>query len=236
MSTRVVVAVVVASFVFAGAFEAAGGRAAAPQFDPASFVAHVTNPWFPLSPGTVFVYSGVKDGRPSRDVLTVTHATRTILGVKATVLSDRLYLSGRLGERTTDWYAQDRAGNVWYLGEQTAELDSRGRVTSREGTWLAGRDGAQPGIYMPAHPSVGQTGRQEFYKGHAQDQFRVLSLRASVKSPYVASSRALLTEEWTLLEPGVLDHKLYVRGIGTVREETVRGGVERAVLVSVHRG
>ena len=89
---------------------------------------------------------------------------------------------------------------------------------------------------MPAHPTVGQGGRQEFYKGHAQDQFRVLSLHASVQSPYVSSSRALLTEEWTPLEPGVLDHKLYVRGIGTVQEETVRGGVERALLVSVHRG
>ena len=236
MRTRVVVAVVAASFAFGGALGAGGGRAAGPRFDPASFVAHVTNPWFPLKPGTVFVYSGVKDGRPSRDVVTVTHATRTILGVKATVLSDRLYLSGRLAERTTDWYAQDRAGNVWYLGEATAELDAQGGITSREGTWLAGVDGAQPGIYMPAHPAVGQVGRQEFYKGHAQDQFRVLSLDASVQSPYVSSSHALLTQEWTPLESGVLDHKLYVRGIGTVREETVRGGVERALLVSVHRG
>jgi hypothetical protein len=233
--TRIVVAVVT-SFVFAGALGAGGGRATSPRFDPANFVSHVTNPWFPLRPGTVFVYSGVKDGRPSRDVVTVTHARRTILGVNATVLSDRLYLSGHLGERTTDWYAQDRAGNVWYLGEETAEIDAHGHITSREGTWLAGRDGAQPGIYMPAHPTVGQSGRQEFYKGHAQDQFRVISLHASVQSPYVSSSHALLTEEWTPLEPGVLDHKLYVRGIGTVQEATVRGGVEQALLVSVHGG
>jgi hypothetical protein len=138
-------------------------------------------------------------------------------------------------ERTTDWYAQDREGNVWYLGETTAELDRSGHVTSREGTWLAGRGSAQPGIYMPAQPAIGQSGRQEFLKGHAEDHFRVVNLAASVTSPYVSSKHALLTEEWTPLEPGVLDHKLYVRGIGTVREQTVKGGSERNVLVSVRR-
>src|SRR5207253_5291768 len=127
----------------------------------------------------------------------------------------------RLAERTTDFYAQDRRGNVWYLGEATEELAEHGRVTSREGSWLTGRDGAQPGIYMPAHPAVGSSARQEFYRGHAEDHFRVLDLNASLTTPYASSRHALLTREWTPLEPGAIDHKLYVRGIGTVREETV---------------
>src|SRR5207248_3416509 len=135
------------------------------------------------------------------------------------VVQDRLFLAGRLEERTTDWYTQDRQGNVWYFGESTAELDRRGRVTSTEGSWQAGRSGAVPGIYMPANPHVRQSGRQEFYKGHAEDHFRVLDLHASVRVPYVSSRAALLTEEWTPLEPGVLDHKLYVRGIGNVLEQ-----------------
>src|SRR5438477_3633440 len=151
----------------------------APQ--PSDFTARVDNPWFPLKPGTVYVYRGVKDGRVSRDVVTVTRRTKRIQGVPCIVVEDRLYLSGQLGERTTDWYTQDRQGNVWYFGETTAELDRNGHVKNTEGSWRTGVNGAQPGIYMPAHPRVGQSGRQEYYKGQAEDHFRVLSLNASVK-------------------------------------------------------
>jgi hypothetical protein len=199
------------------------------------FAPRVDNPWFPLIPGTTFVYSGVKDDKAAHDVVTVLHTTRTIQGVRCTSVSDRLYLAGRLEERTTDWYAQDRRGNVWYYGEATAELDRSGHVTSTEGSWLAGRHGARAGIYMPAHPRVGQTGRQEYYKGQAEDHFAVVSVNASVSVPYVSSTRAVLTKEWTPLEPGTLDHKYYVRGIGTVKEVTVKGPLERDVLVSVHK-
>src|SRR5438270_12944842 len=135
--------------------------AALVAFAPPQFSARVDNPWFPLRPGTVYVYRGSKDGQPSRDVLTVTHRTRTIAGAPCVVVDDRLYLRGRLHERTTDWYTQDAHGNVWYFGESTAELDKKGNVTSTEGTWQAGRNSAKPGIYMPAHPQVGQSGRQE---------------------------------------------------------------------------
>jgi hypothetical protein len=200
------------------------------------FSARVDNPWFPLRPGTVYVYRGVKDGKPSVDVLIVTPRVKTIDGAPCVVVEDRLFLAGRLEERTTDWYTQDRRGNVWYFGESTAELDRRGRVTSTEGSWQAGRNGAAPGIYLPAHPRAGQSGRQEFYKGHAEDHFRVLDLGANVKVPAVSSRAALLTEEWTPLEPAVLDHKLYVRGIGNVLEQSVKGPNERNALVSVqHR-
>lgn len=209
-------------------------RAGAP-LNPANFTGKVTNPYFPLTPGTTFVYQGAKDGLPSRDVLTVTGQTKLIEGVPCVVLRDKLYLAGRLGERTTDWYTQDKQGNVWYFGESTALLDRNGKVTSTEGTWRAGVDGAQPGIYMPAHPKVGQAGIQEFYKGHAEDHFQVLSLSATASVPYTSSKKALLTKEWTPLEPGVIDHKLYVRGIGTLKEEAIKGGRERAVLVDVRR-
>src|SRR5690349_3609621 len=202
---------------------------------PGNFVARVDNPWFPLTPGTTSVYRGVKDGKAARDVFTVLHSTKMIQGVRCTSVSDRLYLAGRLEERTTDWYAQDRRGNVWYFGEATAELDRSGHVTSTEGSWLAGRNGARAGIYMPARPHVGQTGRQEYYKGHAEDHFAVVSVRARVSVPYVTSTRAVLTKEWTPLEPGTLDHKYYVRGIGTFKEVTVKGPLERDILVSVHK-
>src|SRR5436190_1797178 len=134
------------------------------------FSARVTNPWFPLKPGTVYTYQGVKDGKPSREVLRVTHRTKTIQGVPCVVVDDRLYVEGHLAERTNDWYSQDARGTVWYFGEATAELDKSGKVTSTEGTWQSGRDGAKAGIYMPAHPRAGQTGRQEYYRGKAEDR------------------------------------------------------------------
>ena len=200
---------------------------------PRTFVEHVDNPWFPLVPGTTYIYRGMKDGEPSREVLRVTHRTKLIQGVRCTTLDDRLYLSGRLEERTRDWYAQDEKGNVWYFGEDTAELDEQGRVTSREGSWQAGVEGARAGIYMPAEPKVDQSFRQEFYAGHAEDHFRVVDLAAPVDVPYTSSKEALLTEEWTPLEPGVIDHKFYVRGVGTVKEQAVKGGDELNELVSV---
>ena len=210
----------------------AGGSGGATR----GFAPRVDNPWFPLTPGTTLVYRGVKDGKTARDVVKVLHTTRTIQGVRCTSVGDRLYLAGRLEERTTDWYAQDLRGNVWYFGEATVELDRSGHVTSTEGSWLAGRHGARAGIYMPARPHVGQTGRQEYYKGHAEDNFAVVSVNARVSVPYVSSTRAVLTKEWTPLEPGTLDHKYYVRGIGTVLEQTVRGGSERNELVSMRSG
>ena len=197
-----------------------------------AFVRTIDNAWFPLRPGATFVYRGVKDGEPTRDVVHVTHRTRMIDGARCTAVTDRLYASGHLAERTTDWYAQDRSGTVWYFGEDTVELDAGGKVTSREGSWLSGVDGARPGVFMPARPTIGQTFRQEYLRGHAEDHFRVLDLHATARTPAVDSTRALLTKEWTPLEPGVVDHKLYVRGVGLVDERTARGGDERNVLVS----
>jgi hypothetical protein len=198
---------------------------------PSSFSAHVDNPWFPLLPGTRWVYTGVKDGKRTRDVVTATHQTKTIEGVTCIAVRDRLYMRGHLEERTTDWYSQDSHGNVWYLGENTAELNAHGRVTSTEGTWQAGVHGAKAGIYIPGHPRLGQTDLQEFLKGHAEDHFKIIGLFDTVAPP--GKPRTLLTKEWTPLEPGVIDHKMYVRGIGTVLEQSEHGPNERNELVSI---
>jgi hypothetical protein len=199
-------------------------------------VNRVDNPWFPLTPGTVFVYRGMKDGERGRDVVTVTSKIKQIAGMPCTVVEDRLYVGGHLAERTADWYAQDTKGNVWYCGEDTAELDESGKVTSREGSWESGVDGARAGILMPANPKIGRSYLQEYYKGHAEDHAQVLNVSAAIHVPYTSSTHALLTKEWTPLEPDVLDHKTYVRGIGLVKEETIKGGEELWELVAVrHR-
>ena len=196
---------------------------------------HVDNRWFPLDPGTTLVYRGVKEGRRTRERFRVTHRTKLIDGVRCRVVDDRSWENGRLAERTKDYYAQDDSGTVWYFGEDTAELDAAGRVTSREGSWRAGREGARPGIFMPAHPRVGEHHFQEHFTGHAEDQFRVVTLHARVTVPYGTFSRALRTREWTTLEPGVVDAKYYVRGIGEVFEGSLKGPVERGRLVAIER-
>jgi len=204
--------------------------------DPARFSATVDNPWFPLKPGTTFTYQGVKDGKPSRDVYTVTSDTKVIDGVPCAVVHDSLYLSGVLEEETLDYYTQDADGNVWYFGEDTKELDANGKVTSTEGTWRAGINGAEPGIFMEADPLVGHSFRQEYDKGNAEDQYRVADLAATVSVPFGSYHDAMLTVEWTALEPNVLDHKYYVRGVGEVAELSVKGPTEEARLVSVTTG
>jgi hypothetical protein len=210
--------------------------AAAPQRIGHGFGPVVDNPWLPLKPGTTLTYKGVKDGRPQRDVFTVTRQTKVVGGVRCVVIDDRVFAGGHLSERTRDYYAQNSAGDVWYFGEDTAELDAHGRVTSTEGTWHAGVHGARAGLFMPAHPRVGEHHRQEYYRGHAEDQFKVVSLHGRIGVPYGRFTGALQTREWTRLEPGVVDSKYYVRGIGEVFEGSLKGPKETARLVSVtHR-
>jgi hypothetical protein len=227
---------VVVVITVAGLASASAGIVMPPVPKASDFSARVDNPWYPLLPGSVYVYRGVKGGQPSRDVLTVTHQTAKVDGASCVVIQDRLYLNRHLGEKTTEWYSQDKQGNVWYFGENTAELDTTGHVTSRSGSWRAGVNGAMPGIYMYATPKVGQSARQEFYKGQAQDQFQVLSLHTRVNVPYITSTQGLLTKEWSPLEPGGLDHKIYIHGIGDVVEVTIKGAPEKASLVSFTRG
>lgn len=210
------------------------GGSAAPR--SAGFSARVDNPWYPLEPGSTYVYQGVKDGEPSREVMTVTRRTKVIDGAPCAVIRDLLYLRGRLEERTTDWYSQDAKGNVWYFGEKTAELGKTGKVISTAGSWTSGVGGARAGIFMFAHPTPGRWARQEYYKGQAEDHFKVLRTQVSVTVPYISTTHAMLTKEWTPLEPGVIDHKYYVRGIGTVLEQTAKGPLERNELVSFRRG
>jgi hypothetical protein len=219
-----------------GATIAAGAGPEGPsRVDPKDFTANVDNAYFPLKPGTTYRYKGVKDGKPTIDVFAVTHKTRTILGVPCVVIHDRLFQSGKLAEETTDWYTQDRKGNVWYFGEATRELNAKGETTSTEGSWQAGLGGAHPGLFMPRDPRPGQSFRQEYYRGHAEDHFAVLDLGASIRVPQGSYDRVLLTKEWTPLEPGVLDHKYYVRGLGEVAEIAAKGPREVGKLVFVKR-
>jgi hypothetical protein len=186
-------------------------KAYAPHIDPSEFTTTIDNEYLPLKPGTTFLYQGGAE----RDQMTVTHDTRKVMGVECVVVDDRAWEGGQLIEKTYDWFAQDKEGNVWYFGEDTKEYEN-GKVVSTKGSWEAGVDGAEPGIIMKAHPKVGQSYRQEYYKGEAEDMAKVLSLNESVTVAYGSFDRVLKTREWTPLEPSYHEHKYYARGVGQV--------------------
>jgi hypothetical protein len=234
-------AAIASALVAAGAIAAALAHAAPtssasscpkPPALPGAFVREIDNPYLPLRPGTTLNYRGKLDGKSATDIFSVTGATKVILGVTTTVVHDQVFIKGELAEDTEDWFAQDSAGNVWYFGEDTKELEN-GQVVSTEGSWEAGVDNARAGMFMPAQPKVGQFFKQEDAKNVAEDCTRIVDLNAPVKTRFVSSSDALKTEEFSLLEPGVLDNKYYVRNIGLVREQTVEGGSDILELVSV---
>lgn len=206
------------------------------ELDPADFTVDITNPWWPMAPGDRWVYEGTDaEGGVQRVEVTVLGETRRVAsGVEARVVHDLVTEGGAVVEDTRDWYAQDVDGNVWYLGEETAEYED-GRVVSTEGSWEAGVDGAQPGILVPAGPEPGLAYRQEHLAGEAEDEAVVLSVSEQVEVPTGHHTRALLTRDTTPLEPEVAELKFYAPGVGPVLVLQVSGGTSREVLVETSR-
>jgi hypothetical protein len=192
----------------------------------------ITNPLLPLVPGTVFNYAGEKDGQPMTSVVTVTNETRKLMGVQTRAVTDFVYVNGALAETAIDYYAQDTQGNVWYFGEVTKEYEN-GKVTSKEGSWLAGVRNALPGIVMEAQPQVGDTYFQENAPNVAQDMATVLDLNAKFTTPYGTFKNCLQTQESSPLEPGFVEYKYYLPGVGFLGSVAVQGGNETLSLVSV---
>jgi hypothetical protein len=208
-----------------------------PRIDPANFVKKIDNPLFPLKPGTKYELQSKTSDGVGHETLTVTHDTQEIAGVTTTVIKDISTLGGKLEEKTTDWYAQDKQGNVWYFGEDTATYKKNGKVESTAGTWKTGVHGAKPGIIMNADPKVTDSYRQEYLKGEAEDMYWAIAKNQTIKVPYGTFHNAILTMEWTPLEPKVASEKYYVPGIGIVAERNLSGGLENIELMNVtHNG
>lgn len=207
------------------------------NLNPANFSTKITNPYWPMKVGTRWVYrETTPGGSKQRVVVTVTNRTKKIAnGVTARVVHDVVSEGKELVEVTDDWYAQDRRGNIWYLGELTKEYEN-GKFKSTEGSFEAGVDGAQPGIIMPAKPRPGLSYRQEYLKGEAEDKARVVSVNERAEVPAGFYRRALMTRDVNPLEPRILEFKFYARGVGPVLAVNVSGGADREELVSFRRG
>jgi hypothetical protein len=195
------------------------------DLDPGAFTTRIDNPYWPMNPGTRWTYRETdQEGSSQKVVVTVSDRTEKIAnGVTARVVRDTVTEDGEIIEDTFDWYAQDKDGNIWYLGENTAEFE-KGKLVTKEGSFEAGVDGALPGIIMPAHPRDGMQYRQEYYKGKAEDNGEVLGTDEMVQSPFGRFDHALLTKDTAAIEPNVLEYKMYARGVGPVLTLGVSGG------------
>ena len=203
-----------------------------PSIDPANFVSTIDNRYWPLKPGTGYHYKGVRGTIPQTDDEIVTHRTKQILGIPSTVVRDAVSEHGIPVERTFDYYAQDKQGNVWYMGELSLERQ-HGRMVKASDSWLSGVKGGQPGIIMPGNPQPGDKYRQEYYPpGQALDEATVLKTDGAVKVPYGSYKHVLVTSEYSPLEPQT-EQKYYVPGLGEAAERVVKGHHEQFQLVSV---
>lgn len=205
--------------------------------NPADFTTSIDNPYWPMRPGTRWVYRETgPDGTRQRVVVTVTNRTRKIAnGITARVVTDVVTEGGKPVEVTDDWYAQDKAGNIWYLGERTKEYEN-GKFKSTSGSFEAGVKGAQAGIALPANPVPGMTYRQEYFKGEAEDKAAIVSLDEQAEVPLRHYRDIVMTRDTNPLEPKVLEFKFYARGVGPVLAIGVSGGNDREELVSFRRG
>ncbi len=195
------------------------------DLDPKNFTTKIDNRYWPMVPGTRWTYRETdQEGAELQVVVTVTGQTKKIAnGITARVVRDTVTEEGKLVEDTFDWYAQDEQGNIWYLGENTAEFEN-GEIATKEGSFEAGVDGAMPGIIMPGNPEDGMQFRQEYYKGEAEDNGEILSTDEMAETPYGQFDDALLTKDTITIEPNVLEYKLYAPHVGPVLVVGVSGG------------
>jgi hypothetical protein len=202
------------------------------DLDPATFSLDIDNEYWPMEPGTQWTYREIdEEGNEQEVVVTVTSETREIAnGVTARIVRDTVSESGVVVEDTFDWYAQDADGNIWYLGEDTAEFED-GEIASTSGSFEAGVDGAMAGIVMPANPTDGMRYRQEYYKGEAEDNGEVLSAEEQAEVPFGHFGDVVLTKDTSAIEPDVLEYKLYAPGVGPVLTLGVSGGGGREELL-----
>jgi hypothetical protein len=206
------------------------------DLDPADFTVEIDNPYWPMTPGSRWTYREVEDGEAMDVVVTVTPKTKEIAnGVEARVVHDVVSKDGEPLEVTDDYYAQDSAGNIWYLGEDTAEYE-HGKVATRAGSFEAGVDGAEAGIALPGDPQDDMAYRQEYSKGTAEDTGEVLGVDEQAEVPFGHFTDVLMTKDLNPLEPRSLELKFYAKGVGPVLTLDASGGSGREDLLDYEPG
>ena len=206
-----------------------------PTLDSAHVVDVIDNPYMPLTVGSAWRFEGTANGDTEVTEIVVTADRKTIMGISAFVVRDTVRSDGDIVEDTDDWFTQDTAGNVWYLGEDSKEYEN-GTVVSNAGSWEAGVDGALPGIVMPATPHVGDVIRQEYSAGEAEDMMRIATVGGQLTVNGTVYRDVVTTTDWSPLEPDVIEEKAYAPGVGNIRETSIAGEVGESDLVEYTPG
>ena len=206
-----------------------------PKIVPGDFSPKITNKYVTLGKGTKLVYEGKTEDGLERVEITISGKTKKIMGVNTLVYRDKVWLDGELVEDTWDYLAQHKNGDVWYFGEDVNNYEN-GKLVDHEGSWLAGKDGAKPGIWVKANPQVGEVYRQEYLKGEAEDMVRVLSIKEKVKVPYGSFTNCLKTYDFTPLDLDSKENKYYCPGVGALVQETDQATGDKVKLIEVRRG
>lgn len=242
MRPYLLIAIVVMSLGLVSCGGGNGSAGSLPQgsepadLNPDDFVKTIDNPYWPMAPGSKWVFTEDDfKGSVQRVEITVTDRKKTILGIEATVVHDLVTKDGKLVEDTFDWFAQDRDGTLWYLGEDTTEFEN-GKPVSKKGSWEAGVKGAEAGVFLPGDPEVGITYRQEHLAGEAEDHAKILSLDEQVAVATGSYKGVLVTKDWTPLQPEILEHKFYAKGVGPVLLVGLSGGNFWEQLVRFTKG
>ncbi|KAA3599393.1 MAG: hypothetical protein DWQ06_10805 [Calditrichaeota bacterium] len=204
-----------------------------PEIKSENFISEINNPYLNLTVGKKWIYEGTDEDENERIEIEVTNQEKFVMGIKMTVVRDRVWVDGELEEDTFDWFAQDKDGNVWYFGEWVDNYEN-GKIINHSGSWEAGVKGAKPGIIMKANPKVGDSYRQEFLSGEAEDMGEVLSLNQQIKTRVGNYTDCLQVKDWSPLEPKVSEYKFYSKEVGNlVLERKVTGEEGYIELVQV---
>ncbi|MDQ3587106.1 MAG: hypothetical protein M3375_01955 [Actinomycetota bacterium] len=209
------------------------------DLNPADFTTNIDNPYWPMKPGSKWVFrESDTEGTKEKVVVEVTDKIKKIAnGVEARVIRDTVSEDGVPVEVTDDWYAQDKAGNIWYLGEYVSNYKN-GKVTDHGGSFEAGVKGAEAGVAMPASPKPGMSYRQEYFKGEAEDRGAVVTVgKEKVEVPLgFYDKHVLMTRDLVPTEPKVQELKFYAPGVGPLLSVHTDGAGGRAELVSYTPG
>lgn len=205
-----------------------------PPINPLDFTDQIDNPYFSLTPGTTFSYQSKTDEGTEVIKVMVTDKTKRVMGVTTLVVWDRVWLDDQLIEETYDWYAQDQEGRVWYFGEDSKEYEN-GKVVSTKGSWEGGVNGAMPGLIMKNKLTVGDSYRQEYYQGEAEDWAEVVSLSEKAVVPYGSFENCVKTKDWSALEPEVIEYKYYSPSVKNVVLETDADNTTRVELINIEK-
>lgn len=203
-----------------------------PQIDPSDFTNVITNEYFSLPVGKKMVYEAETADGLERTEIEIESGTKNILGVEALTYRDRVFVEGVLVEDTRDYLAQDKEGNVWYFGEEVDNYED-GVLKDHEGSFMAGEDGAKPGIWIKAEQIVGDSYRQEYYPGEAEDIREVVAVDQTVTTELATYTGCVQTFDWTPLDLESREHKYHCPEVGALvlTEDLVTG--ERAELIEV---